>query len=83
MAEKRTSYRGTPYWETEQPQVADSKKVRLSYYSQAGKMQVSQVWQDKATGELRKGRTITLDQEDMQLHPETLKLLEKIIQEWS
>ncbi len=78
---KTKGYRGPVYWETEQPQVADTKRIRLSYYSKAGKLQVSQLWPDK-DGSLQKGKTVTLDQEDLALNPGVLELLEKALEEW-
>lgn len=37
-------YRGDRYWEKETPEEARTGRVRLAYFPQAGKLQVSQVW---------------------------------------
>ncbi|TDA70640.1 MAG: hypothetical protein D9V47_00060 [Clostridia bacterium] len=72
---KLPPYRGQPYWEREKPQEAQTDRIALSYYPQAGKLQISLLWPDRETGEKRRGRTVTLDQEDLALHPEARALL--------
>lgn len=76
------SYPGAPYWETETPRVVDSGKLRFSYFTAAGKLQISQLFTDRDSGELRRGRTVTIDQEDMQLHPEALALFAEVLAAW-
>lgn len=75
-------YQGVPYWEKETPQTVQTNQLLLSYYPIAGKLQVSQAYKDKDTGELRRGRTVTLDQEDLALHNEALKLLAEVLEVW-
>jgi len=57
-------------------------RIALSYYPEAGKLQVSLLWRDREIGEKRRGRTVTLDQEDFLLHPEARVLLVKALQQW-
>ncbi len=75
VSEGKRRYRGDAYWEREVPQEARSGRVWLSWFPQAGKLQISQVWQDRESGEPRRGKTITLDVEDLALHPEVRSLL--------
>jgi tricorn protease-like protein len=72
MSEKN-GYRGTAYWETETPQVVKTGKLLLSYFPQAGRLQISQVYQKD--GQDQRGRTVTLDLEDMALHSEAAELI--------
>lgn len=81
-ARKVPPYRGEPYWEEEKPAEAWTGRLALAYYPQAGKLQVSSTYRDPATGEPRRGRGATLDQEDLQLHPEALDLLRRVVEEW-
>ncbi|MBC7343732.1 MAG: hypothetical protein H5U02_15025 [Clostridia bacterium] len=78
----RTSYRGTPYWELEKPEEAQTDRVMFSYYPKAGKLQISALFTDRETGEKRRGKTVTLDMEDMQLYPEARELLSRVITDW-
>jgi len=48
---------------------------------QAGKLQISKAYRDRETGELRHGITVTLDQEDIFLHPEARLILRALV-EW-
>jgi len=82
MANKRQFYRGERYWEREEPEEAVTDRIALAYYPKAGKLQVSLLWPDKQTGEKRRGKTVTLDCEDLQLHPEGLALLGKVVDQW-
>ncbi|MDP2857519.1 MAG: hypothetical protein Q8P50_06005 [Bacillota bacterium] len=75
-------YRGDAYWQQEAPREADSGKIRVSFFAEAGKLQLSQLYADRASGELVRGKTVTLDQEDMQLHPEAAALVLKVLSEW-
>lgn len=77
------SYKGTQYWEAKEPVTARTGRLMFSFFRQAGKLQVSQLWPDKETGELRKGKTLVLDQEDMVLHPDARALLVRVLDEWS
>lgn len=78
----KTSYRGTPYWEQEKPEELQTDRVMFSYYPKAGKLQVSALFTDRETGDKRRGKTVTLDMEDMQLYPEATALLSKVMEEW-
>ena len=75
-------YRGEPYWEKEEPVVAQTEHVALAYYPKVGKLQVSVLYPDKETGVKQRGKTLTLDMEDFQLHPEARELLAKVLEEW-
>lgn len=73
-------HKGNAYWENETPQETRTGKVWLAYFPQAGKLQVSQVWMDRETGEPRRGKTVTLDAEDMALHDEARELLARFLE---
>ncbi len=79
----KTGYCGEKYWEREKPRVASSPRVMLSYFEQAGKLQISKAYKDRETGELRRGRTVTIDCEDVQLNPEVRQLLERVLEDWA
>lgn len=74
-------YPGSAYWERETPEQAKMARAWLSYYPQAGKLQVSIAYRDRASGEPRKGTTVTLDAEDLRQHPEALALLRRVVEE--
>ena len=81
-AGKGAFYRGERYWETEVPVEARTGHVILSYFPKAGKLQVGVLYPSKETGELQRGKVITLDEEDFHLHPEAGELLAKVLEEW-
>lgn len=76
------TYQGVPYWEKEKARTVQTDLLLLSYYPIAGKLQISQAFKDRDTGELRRGKTVTLDQEDIALHSEALKLLAEVLEAW-
>ena len=76
------AYYGQRYWETETPEQVDSSRLRLNYYPKAGKLQVSSLYIDRKTQEIRPGRTVTLDREDLILHPAAAELLIRALNEW-
>lgn len=80
---KRRSYRGDAYWERETPREAWTEKAALAYYPEAGKLQVALTYPDKESGGRKRGKVVTLDAEDVQLHPEALDLLRDVVDEWS
>jgi hypothetical protein len=82
MATKARVYRGDPYWQREKPQEADTGKIRVGFYPEAGKLQISQLFTDRDSGELRRGKTVSLDQEDLTLHPEALALILEALEGW-
>lgn len=82
VAKAKRRYRGEAYWEREKPVEAATERVVLSYYPQAGKLQVAATFRDRETGERRRGKVVTLDQEDLALHPEAVALLERVLREW-
>lgn len=82
VARRVPSYRGERYWERERSEEAMTDRVALAYYPKAGKLQTSLLWSDRETGEKRRGKTVTLDAEDLQLHPEALELLARVLEEW-
>lgn len=69
------AYQGEPYWTKETPRTATTGKVVLSHFPNAGKLQISQAYKDRETGELRRGKTVTLDTEDIALHLAARELL--------
>ncbi|MDP2859300.1 MAG: hypothetical protein Q8P50_15190 [Bacillota bacterium] len=82
MATQAKRYRGAAYWEAEAPRTADTARVRISYYADASKLQVAQLYRDRETGELRRGKTVTFDSEDLALHPQALELIMEVLQGW-
>ncbi|WHZ17386.1 MAG: hypothetical protein OJF52_004238 [Nitrospira sp.] len=76
---KTRRYRGVPYWEQEQPRTASTDKLLVSYYPTAGKFQVSALWKDKHSGEVKRGRTAVLDASELAASPEALSLLEAFL----
>lgn len=81
MATRTRTYRGDRYWEREQPVEARTARTWLTYFPEAGKLQVSQLWTDRETGEPRRGKTVTIDSEDLALHPEARELLRRFVEE--
>lgn len=71
-------YRGEAYWERERPKEADAGRVRLRYFEQAGKLQVVQLWRDDA-GQVRPGKTVTLDVESLSAHEGSRGLLAEFL----
>ena len=67
------------YWETETPIMSATDKNLIRYYKKAGRLQVAAVYKNKKTGEMKQGKTATLDVEDMAANPEALDLLQQII----
>lgn len=83
VANKKTRpYRGERYWEKEKPVEVSTNRISLQYFPKAGKLQVSILWLDRETGEKRRGRTVTIDHEDISLYPEVRELLERVLKEW-
>ncbi len=72
-------YRGAKYWEQEQPRTASTDKLLVSYYPNAGKFQVSTLWKNKKSGEVKPGRTAVLDAAELASNPDTLSLLEAFL----
>lgn len=81
-ARKLPPYRGERYWEKETPIEERTDRVAFAYFPNAGKLQISILWPDPATGEKRRGKTVTLDYEDMQLNPNAKELLRRVLEEW-
>jgi hypothetical protein len=72
-------YRGTRYWENEQPRTVTTDKARIVFYPKAGKLQVSHAWRDRKSGKVRYGRTAVLDAAILRSSPEALALLEEFM----
>ena len=73
---------GEPYWERETPKEARTGNPVLQYYREAGKLQVSVRCRNYLTGAEWSGRTVTLDQDDLQANPEALRFLLDVLREW-
>lgn len=67
------------YWETETPITSATDRNLIRYFKKARRLQVAAVYKNKKTGELKQGKTATLDVEDMAANPEALDLLQQII----
>lgn len=70
---------GKQYWEAERPKEVDSGNMRFRFYSKAGKLQIGMLYVDKNTKDIKQGKTITLDAEDLQLHRDAVKLIIKFL----
>ncbi len=66
------------YWEGETPREARSPKLWASYFPEAGKLQLARVWKDE-DGNAQRGKTTTLDREDLAAHPDVRTLLEAFL----
>ncbi|MBE3589875.1 MAG: hypothetical protein IMW98_03495 [Firmicutes bacterium] len=69
------------YWESERPEEIRTERAQLAYYKAAGKLQVTTLYRDRETGEVRRGKTAVLDRKDVVAHPEALALLERFLKE--
>jgi hypothetical protein len=67
------------YWENETPEVIKTERNMIKYYPNAGKMQVAGVYKDAVTGEVKQGKTATLDIEDAAAYSEALDLIQSFI----
>jgi hypothetical protein len=72
-------YRGHRYWEEEAGRKAATEKLRVVFYRQAGKLQVSHAWRDAKSGKVRYGRTAVLDAAVLGSSPEAIALLEQFL----
>jgi len=71
-----------PYWEKEEPEIAESDRVRVSYFAKAGKLQATLLYLDEEGGEKRPGKTVVLDRKDITSHPEVAELFVRALTEW-
>uniref|UniRef100_A0A7C2E2V0 Uncharacterized protein n=1 Tax=Ammonifex degensii TaxID=42838 RepID=A0A7C2E2V0_9THEO len=71
---------GEAYWTKEQPIEVKTKRVWLSYFPQAGKLQLATYF--KKDGEDIRAKVVTLDQEDIALHPEARDLILRALEDW-
>lgn len=62
------------YWERETPMIVNSGFLRLQWYKEAQRLQVSRVWPTKE-GTTRLGSTVTLALEDMVTHPDFVETI--------
>lgn len=83
MAMPEKFYKGVRYWESETPEIADAGKIRIAYYPKAGKLHFSIMYRTFEDGEIRTGKTIVIDEEQVKLNPEFGALLQKVLEEWS
>lgn len=67
------------YWESEGPLVVQSKKNVLRYFRQAQKLQVSLPQWPDAEGQVRQGKTVTLDLKALAENQEAVDLLQDIV----
>ena len=77
-AVKSRRYHGDPYWEREKPVIADTNKIRLMHYKEAGRLQVQYRWTD-AGGEVHYGKVVTVLDEDLACFPEALGVLKAFL----
>lgn len=66
------------YWDDEKPVVADTGKNVMELYQNAGKLAISRPsWTDDK-GEVRRGKTVTLDLEAVKGCPEAVQIVKAI-----
>ena len=82
MTKQGPAYRGERYWENEKPEEVWTARAVIAHYPKAGKLQIAATYKDPESGALRRAKVVTLDQEDLQLHPEALALLARVVEEW-
>lgn len=68
------------YWEKEKPVEVKTKRLVLRHFPNAGKLQVAAYFTKDGQEILTK--VVTLDQEDLALHPEARELLLQVLEEW-
>jgi len=66
------------YWEQEEPREAFTNRISVTYYKEAGKLQLSLLYVN-GDGEKKRGKTVTLDAEDMQLHPVAVDVIKSFL----
>ena len=66
------------FWEKETPREVFTGRIALAYFEEAGKLQVSLLYVD-GDGENKRGKTVTLDAEDMQLHPVAVDVIKSFL----
>jgi hypothetical protein len=71
-----------PYWELETPIDAINRNVRLRYYRQAGRLQISALYCDWDTKEIRAGKTVVLDRRSTPPDGEVFRLLKQVVNDW-
>jgi hypothetical protein len=79
-ASRGRDYPGEPYWEREQPREARTGRLWLSYFPQAGKLQIRRFWLDR-DGRPRRAQGLTLDVEDFAVHLGAVELLQQFAAE--
>lgn len=67
------------YWENEKPETKQTERNLLKYYKEAGKLQIALLYPDKETNELKQGKTVTLDSEDLAINQTALDMLQAFI----
>ena len=81
MVRKERINRGGKYWESELPIVAETDGLFLKYFREAGKFQIIQKWKDKDSGEIRRGKTLTLCQKDLSESDQGEQLLQRFLKD--
>lgn len=66
------------FWETETPVTATTGKNELEYFPQAGKLTISRPSWTDGHGEVRRGKTVTLDLEAVKGCPEAVQIVKTI-----
>ena len=70
-------YKGNRYWEAETPHEAQTKRVWISYFPKAGRLQLASIWRDEDGP--HRGKTVTLAIEDIQECSEARMLLTQFL----
>ena len=66
------------YWEKEQPVIVDTGKNVLRFFEKAGRLQISMPnWMTKE-GEVKPGKTVTINVDALRETPDALNMLRKI-----
>ena len=69
------------YWLNETPLVCESPKNSLRWFPQAGRLQISAApWEDRATGEQRPGKMVSLNVTALAGNAEAVRILTEVLE---
>ena len=77
---KPKSYKTEPYWLLEKPEKVKTDKLCLSYFPNAGKLQIACYFTKDGQG--LQAKVVTIDQEDLALNSQARRLILKVLEEW-
>lgn len=69
------------YWEHETPMICETTKNTLRWFPQAGRLQIAAApWEDRATGEQRPGKMVSLNVTALARNSEAVRILNDILE---